>query len=133
MIIYCFSRNLNYLFLLALGQYLIADSAYGLTNTVIPAYKAPTAYILENTEFNYCLAKARVRNEHTIGILKNRWSLLHEICLHLYEKPHMIWHIKWIYTCIILHNMLAKLGDSWEERVNNSTENPHPNEAKLSG
>ncbi|PLW51107.1 hypothetical protein PCASD_02455 [Puccinia coronata f. sp. avenae] len=95
----------------------------------INAQIAPAAYVHENTEFNYCLAKARVRNEHTIGILKNRWSSLHEIRLHLYERPHMKWHIKWIYCCIILHNMLAKLGDSWEEQVNE--ENPNPNNNKL--
>jgi hypothetical protein len=64
-------------------------------------------------------------NKHTIGILKNQWSSLHEIRLHLYERPHMKWHIKWIYCCIILHNMLAKLDNAWEEQVNK--ENWHPN------
>ncbi|KAI7938593.1 hypothetical protein MJO28_014172 [Puccinia striiformis f. sp. tritici] len=42
------------------GQYLIGDSAYGLTMTTIPAYKAPASNIKENSEFNYCLAKSRV-------------------------------------------------------------------------
>ncbi|KNF00129.1 hypothetical protein PSTG_06541 [Puccinia striiformis f. sp. tritici PST-78] len=78
------------------GQYLLADSAYELTNTVIPSYKSPASNSSINTEFNYCVAKARVRNEHTIGILKARWSSLREIC-------------------IILHNMLAQLGDQWQE------------------
>jgi hypothetical protein len=96
---------------------------------MIPAYKAPAAYVRKNTEFNYCLAKAQVQDKNTIGILKNQWSSLHEIQIHLYEQPHMKWHIKWIYCCIILHNMLAKLDNAWEEQVNK--ENPHPNNNKL--
>ncbi|POW16278.1 hypothetical protein PSTT_01459 [Puccinia striiformis] len=52
------------------GQYLLADSAYELTSTVIPSYKSPASNSTINTEFNYCVAKARVRNEHTISILK---------------------------------------------------------------
>jgi hypothetical protein len=61
------------------GQYLIANLAYDLTDTVIPAYKELAAYVRKNTKFNYCLAKAQVQNKHTIGILKNQWSPLHEI------------------------------------------------------
>ncbi|KAI8604216.1 hypothetical protein EDD21DRAFT_438012, partial [Dissophora ornata] len=52
------------------GQYLIADSAYGLSLTCIPAYKAPTTNDPLNSAFNTCLAKSRVRSEHSIGILK---------------------------------------------------------------
>jgi hypothetical protein len=75
--------------MLMTGQYLLADLAYSLAATVIPAYKAPAAYVRKNTEFNYCLAKAQVQDKNTIGILKNQWSSLHEIQLHLYEQPHM--------------------------------------------
>ncbi|PLW26793.1 hypothetical protein PCASD_25768 [Puccinia coronata f. sp. avenae] len=49
------------------GQYLLADSAYKLSQTVVPAYKAPAAYQQANSEFNFHLAKSRVRNEHCIG------------------------------------------------------------------
>jgi hypothetical protein len=44
--------------MLMTGQYLLSDLAYGLTDTMIPAYKAPAAYVRKNTAFNYCLAKA---------------------------------------------------------------------------
>ncbi|POW13964.1 hypothetical protein PSTT_03270 [Puccinia striiformis] len=71
------------------GQYLLADSAYELTSTVIPSYKSPASNSTINTEFNYCVAKARVRNEHTISILKARWSSLREMRLHLYIRRHM--------------------------------------------
>ncbi|KAF9137785.1 hypothetical protein BGX30_009896 [Mortierella sp. GBA39] len=54
------------------GEYLLADSAYGLSTTMVPSYKIPAANRKENKEFNYCLTKSRVRNEHCIGILKSR-------------------------------------------------------------
>ena len=97
------------------GQYLLADSAYQLTQTVIPAFKAPASYRKPNAEFNFRLAKSRVRNEHAIGILKSRFASLKEMRLHLYDRSHMMPYIKWIYACMILHNMLANLADSWEE------------------
>lgn len=38
---------------------------------------------LINNEFNYCLAKACVINEHCIGILKGKWILLKEIYIQV--------------------------------------------------
>ncbi|POW06436.1 hypothetical protein PSTT_08985 [Puccinia striiformis] len=70
------------------GQYLLADSAYELTNTVIPSYKSPASNSSINTEFNYCVAKARVRNEHTIGILKARWSSLQDAITSVLARSH---------------------------------------------
>jgi hypothetical protein len=100
---------------LLLDQYLLADSAYKLSNTVIPAYKAPAAYIPKNSEFNHCIAKARVRNEHTIGMLKGWFSSLREMRLQLFDAHHMKHYIRWLYSCVVLHNMLGELGDQWEE------------------
>ncbi|KNE90635.1 hypothetical protein PSTG_15953 [Puccinia striiformis f. sp. tritici PST-78] len=97
------------------GQYLLADSAYALSMTTIPAYKSPASNIQANGEFNYCLAKSRVRNEHTIGILKGRWASLQQLRLCLNERKHMTEIIRWINCCIVLHNMLAHLGDAWDE------------------
>ncbi|EFP78485.2 uncharacterized protein PGTG_04441 [Puccinia graminis f. sp. tritici CRL 75-36-700-3] len=96
------------------GQYLIADSAYELGLHCIPAYKAPAAYILENTEFNYCLARSRVRNEHTIGILKGRWASLQHLRLAIQKPSDMMEIIRWVNCCVTLHNMLAHLGDAWD-------------------
>ncbi|KAA1118046.1 hypothetical protein PGT21_050027 [Puccinia graminis f. sp. tritici] len=96
------------------GQYLIADSAYELGMHCIPAYKAPAAYIEENTQFNYCLARSRVRNEHTIGILKGRWASLQHLRLAIQKPSDMMEIIRWVNCCITLHNMLAHLGDAWD-------------------
>jgi hypothetical protein len=61
------------------SEYLLSDSAYGLSNTCIPTYKIPVANKKEIKEFNYCIAKSHERNEHCIGILKSCWSSLQEM------------------------------------------------------
>jgi hypothetical protein len=101
-----------------LGQYLLADSACRLTLTVVPAYKAPAAYQQANAEFNFHLAKSQVRNEHCIGILKSQFASLKEMQLHFYSNHHMDGYINWIYAFMILHNMLAKLSNLWEDCMN---------------
>ncbi|POW21800.1 hypothetical protein PSHT_02004 [Puccinia striiformis] len=35
--------------------------------------------------------------------------------LHLYKRRHMREVVAWLYSCIVLHNMLAQLGDQWQE------------------
>ena len=103
-----------------LGQYLLANPAYALLLNCIPAYKAPASNIPINTEFNYCIAKARVRNEHTIGIMKGRWALLQELRLSLQTKRDMQQIIQWVNACVTLHNMLAQLGNAWDEMETNT-------------
>ena len=95
------------------GEYLLADSAYGLSNTCIPSYKSPAANRKDNKEFNYCIAKSRVRNEHCIGILKSRWGSLQEMRQQLRSREDMQSLIRWVVACCVLHNMLARLGDAW--------------------
>lgn len=98
------------------GEYLLADSAYGLSKFCIPAFKAPATKKLENAAFNYCLAKSRVRNEHCIGILKGRWASLREMRQPIRRTKDMQILVDWVIACCVLHNMLAQIGDIWEER-----------------
>ncbi|KAI9614581.1 hypothetical protein KEM48_005892 [Puccinia striiformis f. sp. tritici PST-130] len=44
-----------------------------------------------------------------------RWGSLREMRLHLYKRRHMREVVAWLYSCIVLHNMLAQLGDQWQE------------------
>ncbi|ETP31971.1 hypothetical protein F442_19238 [Phytophthora nicotianae P10297] len=80
----------------------------------VPAYKRPLADNYDNTEFNFYLAKSRLSNEHTIGILKSRWASLREMRNQLRSKAEMDFFIEWVLGCCTLHNMLAKLGDAWK-------------------
>ncbi|KNZ50380.1 hypothetical protein VP01_4453g2 [Puccinia sorghi] len=72
-------------------QYLLADLAHELATHMIPAYKLPASNLQLNSDFNYCLATSCVRNEHMIGF------------------------VGWMYACVILHNILAWLGNQWME------------------
>ena len=56
-----------------------------------------------------------MRNEHTIGILKGQWASLQGLRLALHTPNDMLHVIKWVNACITLHNMLAQLGDAWDE------------------
>lgn len=58
---------------------------------------------------------ARIRNEHGIGIWKERFGSLQGLRLRLDEAKDMPFVLKWIKVCAILSNMLADLGDRWDE------------------
>ncbi|KAF5195667.1 hypothetical protein FRX31_014745 [Thalictrum thalictroides] len=92
------------------GEYLIGDSAYGLSNHMITPFKSPATNLPENQVFNKFLAKSRVRNEHTIGILKGRWASLNELRIAINKREDAEHAVGWIMTCCLLHNMLADLG-----------------------
>jgi hypothetical protein len=77
------------------GEYLLADSAYGLTLQCIPAFKAPATNDPNNTEFNFYLAKSRVRIEHCIGMLKSRWASLTEMRQIIYGENEMKVLVEW--------------------------------------
>eukprot|EP00644_Phytophthora_capsici_P005192 jgi/Phyca11/96240/e_gw1.1.1194.1 len=96
------------------GEFMLADSAYPLLQNVLPAFKSPLADIPDNREFNNYLAMSRVRNEHAIGVLKGRWSSLRELRIQLRWKEEMTYLIDWAIGCCVLHNMMARLGDGWE-------------------
>ncbi|MBW0488287.1 hypothetical protein O181_028002 [Austropuccinia psidii MF-1] len=97
------------------GQYLLLDSAYPLTDHLLPAFKAPASNLQINSDFNFCLAKSRVRNKHTIGILKGRWASLKQMRLQLNGQEDINLYVAWIKACCILHNMLANIKDSWDD------------------
>ena len=100
------------------GEYLLADSAYALTKHCIPAFKSPAANRPENASFNHCIAKSRVRNEHCIGVLKGRWASLREMRQQIRNDKDMETLVSWVVACCVLHNMLASIRDTWDEKFN---------------
>lgn len=97
------------------GEYLIADSAYAVSKYCIPAFKAPLADLPENTEFNFYLACSRVRNEHCIGVLKQRWQSLKELRHQIKDDSNMENLCSWVISCCVLHNIMAEINDTWME------------------
>ncbi|MBW0562297.1 hypothetical protein O181_102012 [Austropuccinia psidii MF-1] len=109
-----FAKHTNGSLWKSLGQYLLANSAYPLTDHQIPSIKSTMANFPFNSDFNYCLSKSHVRNEHKIGILKGKWASLKKMRLKLNGEQDIIPYVIWIKACCILHNMLSQINDSWE-------------------
>ena len=97
------------------NQYLLANSAYTSNQYTVPAYKGSDLLDSQNVKFNYHLAQSQVRIEHAIGILKGQFASLQEICSQIRNCWEMKEAIKWIISCLILHNLLANLKDQWNE------------------
>ncbi|KAI7967470.1 hypothetical protein MJO29_000747 [Puccinia striiformis f. sp. tritici] len=103
------------------GEYLIADSAYRPSRTIVPPSNAPAPKAKPDEEFDFCLAKAHGHSEKTIGGLKARWASLKEI--RLSRNAGVKHYIQWIHCCTILYNMLAQFGDPWDQ-VDNHPSKP---------
>ncbi|KAI7934703.1 hypothetical protein MJO29_015966 [Puccinia striiformis f. sp. tritici] len=108
------------------NQFLLADSAYSSDQYVIPAYKGKELLVRDNVNFNYYLAQSRVRIKHAIGILKGRFSSLREIRTQLRSRSKGKAAVKWIISCLILHNLLADLKDQWNELYEDEIPDPPP-------
>ena len=51
------------------GEYLLADSAYPVSEITVAPYKKPVALLRPNELFNLFHSRTRIAAEHTIGIL----------------------------------------------------------------
>jgi hypothetical protein len=107
------------------GEYLLADSRYMPSETIVLAYKItdfddPSDLHEPDdiSHFNYFLAQVRVDVEHTIGILKGRFTSLWEIRIDLHEKEHIQKFIKQAIACVVLHNICMLKQDHWSESEN---------------
>ena len=91
------------------NYFLIGDSAFSNSPTVVSAFKAYNCNSLEKDkeDFNTILGRLRVTSEHTIGILKGRFPILKCIPMKLTERRKSMKRIlQMIESCIILHNIL---------------------------
>ncbi|KAF0685436.1 Aste57867_22673 [Aphanomyces stellatus] len=103
------------------SQYLLGDSAYQLSASIVPAFKTHPNRNMEHHKawFNSQLAKGRIMAEHCIGMLKGRFQYLKRIRKELDGKRAMAGIIKLITAASILHNFLVTENDtvpaSWIE------------------
>lgn len=106
------------------SQYFLADSAYPadiVANTIVPTYKRSSKGD-DNAASNTCLVHARVVNEHTIGVLKSRWSSLREIRIQIRKKEDVDRILRWVAVCVVLHNILMRLGGEWPDDEDSADE-----------
>ncbi|POW17351.1 hypothetical protein PSTT_00757 [Puccinia striiformis] len=94
-------------------QYLLADSAFTATTTVVPAFKRARNRGLteEQHDFNRHLSGVRVGIENCIGLLKNRFQSLKGLRLRASTDQDLVRINAWIMACCVLHNFLNRGGD----------------------
>ncbi|KAI7941614.1 hypothetical protein MJO29_013688 [Puccinia striiformis f. sp. tritici] len=80
------------------GEYLLADSAFITTETVVSAYKRPPHGQLtkEQHKFNYLLAQNRVQIECCIGALKGRFQSLKGLRVQIGSRKEQVRANAWI-------------------------------------
>jgi len=89
-------------------EYILGDSAYTPSPTMVPAYKKFGSQVtLAHGQifFNDLLSRPRSMIEHTIGIWKGRFPFLRNIRVQLKSKAHMRFLIKLVKALAVLHNL----------------------------
>jgi hypothetical protein len=95
------------------NEYLLTDTAFEANWFCIPAYKCIGGNHLllppDKTEFNFCLARARVRSEHVMGVWKGCMPWLRGIHMVLSDDPKSMENIHCaIDATIVFHNIMTK-------------------------
>lgn len=86
------------------------------TRYVIGPFKRPRCTSPDHANFNYQLARLRVKSEHTIGIVKGRWASLKELRLTLATDGQFGFAMKWIVASCVLHNICLDEGDGFPDQ-----------------
>lgn len=89
-------------------QYIVNDSAYKLTTTVITPFRKNSTELTphQRTAFNRYLSSYRVRIEHVFGILKEKLSSCKSLSIRISDKKSHKFACTWIRVCCILYNIL---------------------------
>jgi len=104
-------------------DYIIGDSAFNPSLRMVRAYKKDIGMIqlpMANEFFNTKLASARIKSEHCIGLVKNRFPCLRGLNVDI-SKPCHVKRVVQIFTsCAILHNLLLNepnIPNEWYEML----------------
>jgi hypothetical protein len=93
------------------GEYLLGDSAFANSATLVPAYKKlgnQGELQPDQAGFNKCHAGVRVKSEHTIGIWKGRFPWLRTIPIRITNKKSMKRLIRFVRATAVLHNFFLQ-------------------------
>ena len=93
------------------GQYLLGDKGMKYTSWVIGPFLKPESTTSERRNFNFQLARLRVRSEHAIGVLKGRFASLKELRMRLNGKNDFDCATSWVLACCVLHNVCRQQED----------------------
>ncbi|XP_049301863.1 uncharacterized protein LOC125775375 [Bactrocera dorsalis] len=114
-------------------EWIAADSAYKLTNTVITPFRTNSndCTLQQRNEFNNTHSKYRVRIENCFGILKERFNSLKELKIQIKDDASVRLACRWVLVCAILHNIIIEQenGDTFDiENLEDSFDNDEVNE-----
>ena len=89
-------------------EYLLEDKIYRIRRRCITPYKEPLASQRQGGYgyYNRMHPYSRVKIEHAIGVLKNRFRSLKLLPIYIRKKEDHTKAVSWIMCCIILHNFL---------------------------
>ena len=96
------------------GEYLVGDCAYSACNVMVQTFKKlPGISNLSKEEefFNNKLGSLRVKSEHCIGILKNRFPMLRRTNVKIVSQKDVMHMMDIFGCCCILHNLLLEVGE----------------------
>jgi hypothetical protein len=101
-------------------EYLLGDSAFLNRIYLVPAFKKlgnQTDLRKEESGCNKCHSGVHVKSEHTIGIWKGRFPLLHTIPIRVTNRCSMRRLIQYVRATAILHNCFLQHNppSSWIE------------------
>ena len=106
------------------GEYLLGDSAYSASMYIVQSFKKIAGQCtlpVEKEFFNTQIGKIRVKSEHCIGILKNRFPILKRISTTI-KGRNSVKRVMDLFECAtILHNLLLDyeddIPDTWMVRL----------------
>ena len=108
------------------GEYVVGDSAYSQSPVMVQSFKKASGEgnLTHHKEFfNTKLASLRVRGEHCIGILKNRFPWLKNCNILLDSEDGMKEILQLLECSCILHNIFLQHEDDippeWYEDIDN--------------
>ena len=110
------------------NEYILADSAYSLSDTIITSFKQPLAGMAPYSTFNYMHSSARVLVEHCIGRLKSRFQSLRGLRIQILDREDHERACRWVVACCILHNLLIGVNDGELNDIEEIQEDDGPNE-----
>lgn len=106
------------------NQYLLADSAYVPTRTVIPQFKRPYTDRQPYRDYVRRHGCVRIDAEHGFGMLKGRLQSLSGLRVKIETKECYEFACRWIVACCVLHNMWLHNQDTWTENDGWQAEDP---------
>lgn len=101
------------------SQFLLGDSAYKLTTTMMTPIRVNNrkdGTLLQKTNYNYTLGKYRIRVEHAIGLLKERFESLKLLSIKIKDEESLDFVSQWVFVCAILHNIARTFESEAEDQ-----------------